>query len=121
MSKPEYTHNRYTEITYNNWHRTLPDRCYATNLDWLEFRIKSGKLTPVAVIEEKDDRSNGIGKFQTDIMVQVAKSLGVPALVVYHNFNYAPKDQWKLTVKNLIKNIEMEMTANEWRLALEDL
>ena len=82
MTKPEYSNKR--PLRYSQWHRTLSDKCYVTNIDWIEVRGDEIK----AVIEEKSLRSDQkpyLSNFQKTTMLKIADALSVPCYVVYHN------------------------------------
>ncbi len=50
--RTEKTHVR--DLTFNDWHRKfLSNRCYATDIDFYEYRIENGKIVPKAILEVK--------------------------------------------------------------------
>lgn len=39
------------DINYSIWHRTLPNSCYAQDIDYVEYRFVNNEVVPVAIIE----------------------------------------------------------------------
>lgn len=116
MSKPEYSGVR--DLSYSAWHRTLKDKCYAMNIDYLEIRNK--KI--VAIIEEKDDRSSGVKGWNKDILIQVADALKVQPLVVYHNLAYEKdKSKYRFTIVNLKTKHFALANESQYRKFIEEL
>ncbi|MCX6028306.1 MAG: hypothetical protein NT169_03260 [Chloroflexi bacterium] len=42
---------------YSDWHRTLPRWFWMTDVDFIEWRLRNGKLTAVAVMDFRTDCS----------------------------------------------------------------
>jgi len=107
MVKQEYSGTR--DLTYSRWHRTLPDKCYCMDLDWIEWRAGKGI---VAVIETKDYRSRGIGRFQKEVMLIIANALKVPAIFVKFRFDISPAI---FCLEHLQSGKKKNMTESEYR------
>lgn len=113
MVKQEYTNTR--DLTYSRWHRTLPDKCYCMDLDWIEWRSGRGII---AVIETKDYRARGISNFQKNIMLDIATAIGVPAIFVKFNFDVNPPT---FLLEHLQSGKRKNMTEEQYRKWLIDL
>lgn len=79
MTKPEFTNNR--DLRYSHWHReALPGWCYATDLDWIEWRSDKGI---VAFLETK---MNGrLSPFQQKVYAELERITGIPAFYVSYD------------------------------------
>ena len=78
MARNEQTGKR--SLIYSEWHRTLPDMCTATDIDFVEFR--KGKI--VAFIETKKENCS-MPYFQRNIYKTLAKACNVPAYLVNYS------------------------------------
>jgi hypothetical protein len=80
---------------YSEWRRTIGHKCYATDIDWIEWRSINGQKVPVAVIDtthyhhelaDETYRINALTRFnrdsQGDMVRYVAAALYVPAYFV---------------------------------------
>lgn len=108
MVRPEFSNKR--DLTYSNWHRTLPDRCATTNIDWVE--VRDNKI--VAIIEDKDIRAKGIRIWQARIMQQIATALKVPFYVVFHNCATKPENDWIFQVLNFQTKQSTKMNKEQY-------
>jgi len=80
-TKREFTGKR--SLALSQVHRVICDQChYATDVDFIEFRKGPDGFIPVAVLEYKGVRSNGMSEFQGYAIPKVAEMLGVPLYVV---------------------------------------
>lgn len=122
MVRPEYSSKR--DLTYSKFHRTFGYQCYAMNLDWIEYRRKDGTYKIVAIIEDKDDRAN-VGQWmskKSDVFLQIADALNVPAYLVLHNCNEETANTpevWKFRVINLKQKKEKIFNKDEYRKFIE--
>ncbi|GEM_PF-4228581 len=78
MVKPEFTGER--DLAYSRWHRTIGERIYATDMDFVE---STSKGVPVAIVEAKKWGSS-LGDFQYNTYTNVGNMLGVPAFFVQY-------------------------------------
>lgn len=77
---------RYTgprERTFSRWHRTLPDRCTAIDLDFLEYCRRCRK--PVMLIEIA--RDVGQAYKPTLVLRELSKLSGVPAFLILYKID----------------------------------
>ena len=120
MVRPEYSGER--DLTYSKWHRTLSNKCCATNVDFIEARYKNSQLVIVAILEEKDYRG-GLRGFQKDIIVRIANALNVPAYLVRHNAKEFPQDttKWIFDITNLITHETYKLNEISYRNFIENL
>lgn len=122
MIRKEYYNER--DLTYSNWHRTINHKCYAMDVDWIEYRIKNNVWQIVALIETKNDLAN-IDRWkekQMPIFLKIADSLSCPAFLVLHNMSYAEKkESWRFIVLNVRTNEQKIMNENEYKNMLEKL
>jgi hypothetical protein len=120
MVKPEFINER--DLSYSKWHRLLPSRCYATNLDWIEYRYVNNVLKIVALIEEKS-AGGTISESQKSVMQQISKAINVPAYVVYHDcckcLNH--NKQWKFLREDLNTGDGVLMNEVEYKSWLVNL
>lgn len=110
------------DLTYSTWRRTVGKGCYATNIDWVEFRKRNGKLVPVAIIEDKYRKGN-LKDWQRKIMITIASMPKVPVYLVKHNCEDHPKDssEWVFYIRNLITGESDLMSEIEYRKWIENL
>jgi len=116
MTKQEYS--GFRDLTYSRWHRTLPSFCLTTNIDWVEVRNND---EIAAIIEDKDDRSRGIGIWQAKVMQKIANNLGVPFYVVFHNCAYAKEEVWKFNVLDMKTKVSRLMNKKEYEEFIKKL
>lgn len=81
MAKQEVTNER--DLTFNNMHRTFDDKCYSTDLDFIEA---DGKGNILALIEIKS--KGNLSDFQRNVFLNIANILKVPLYVINHDENY---------------------------------
>ena len=122
MVRPEYSNKR--DLTYSKLHRTFGYQCYAVNIDWIEYRRKDGKYKIVAVIEDKDSRANVSSWMEkkSNIFMQIAEALNVPAYLVLHNCNEETAlkpEMWKFRVINLRLKKEKMFNKIEYQKFIE--
>ena len=99
MVKPERHNNR--DLRYSKWHREkLPGFCYATDLDWIEWRPDKGI---VAFIEAKIGISTPISKFQISVFEELEEKTGVPFFIVNHTEDM---DLFKVTRKGRVERLD---------------
>lgn len=101
MVKEERHNTR--DLSYSNWHRTLPDFCYMIDLDSIEWRSNRGivAFVEVALRDEKQtiDQQLETKTFEITILTELSQKLAVPSYIVFYNeslttFNiYLVKDQ----------------------------
>lgn len=124
MTRPEYTGVR--DLSYSAWHRAkLSSRCYAMNLDWIEFRRNPADVNNpriVAVMEEKDDRASEYKEWNKSIIKQIAAGVNAPAYLVYHNGPRRKDDEpWLFRVINLTTDELSVMNEDEYKQFIEAL
>lgn len=66
--------------TFSRWHRKLPNRCTAIDLDFMEYCDKC--KMPLALIELAQDV--GQKNKPTTILKQLARVSGVPAFLIFY-------------------------------------
>jgi hypothetical protein len=128
-------------LAYSLWHRTLSHRCYAIDIDFVEYCRSCRE--PIMIYEVALD--NGVDSKSFSMTKAIANSMCVPAYVVLYTPNKRVANfdgcQWNKFVKNIddwttnsdlitklrIKQIAgnhvnteyVEYTEQEWRKFLE--
>jgi hypothetical protein len=72
---------------FSKYHRTLPKKCYATDIDFLEYRVINSEMRPVCILEEKEwhviDSKLVEDNANFKIIKNVARQLKLPFWVVW--------------------------------------
>ena len=112
---------------YSEWRRTVGHGCYATDIDWVEWRVADGVARPVALLETTfyDDipdwreklpqyRAAALARFKRDgqglIVPMLASGLGVRAYLAIIR-----KDLGQFMVCRLADEAWREMGEPEYR------
>ena len=96
----EERHNR-RDLRYSKWHRdNLPNYCYATDLDWIEWRPDKGI---VAFVETKIGWDTPITSFQEKVFAELEEKSGVPVFVVNHTEKL---DQFKVSRRGRVLRLD---------------
>ncbi len=112
------TDTEWRSQPYSDWHRTLPRWMWMTDVDFIEWRLRDGKLTAVAVIEvTRVDVGRAVGPGYLDAIIRrfeerdlqasaarkVAEALGTKAYIVLFRtdcsefwvYNLSDRHGWK--------------------------
>lgn len=106
MNRHEVTFERPTD--YSEWHRTLPDSCPVTDIDYLEIRCGEIK----AIIETKrglykrNHKNDKCWIWQKSILINLSKKLNCSAYLVEYDINVENYDMNLFDVTNLITDKE---------------
>lgn len=121
-------------LPYREWHRTLSSRCVATDVDLIEWRVRGGKLTPVAMLEitrmDADLQGEPLREYLSQVLARmtrrdaqawlaraVAGALGVGLYIVvftascrrFHVYNLTARQGWRT------------FTEPAWRKMMEEI
>ena len=119
MVKEETTGKRPSN--YSLWHRTLPNECYAMDIDWVEC---PGGI-PRALIEASEINYEYVNKgedpykktlwyvlrrtwLQREVLYHIAKKLGIKAYIVIHEPVEKPE-------KFLLLEITQKLNEQDWK------
>jgi len=97
MSRYEKTNNRPTD--YSSWHRTLPNSCPTTDIDFVEIRNNVIK----ALVEVKNNGVD-IQDWQKNVYIELAKKLECAAYFIRYTINEFNYNDNIFNVTNLITN-----------------
>lgn len=116
----EYSYER--NLDFSQWHRSLSNKCIATNIDFMELRYKNGGLTIPAFIEEKDDRAT-LKDWQKNAFITLSKMSGIPFYLIKHNCckRLDHKAKWRFDITNVETGKNKLMTELELRDFIENL
>ncbi|MBP1911485.1 hypothetical protein [Thermococcus stetteri] len=77
------------DLTFSKWHRKfLSRKCYATDIDFLEYRIENGEIIPKALIEAKQShvrQKKYLCSANTKAVFNIAKKLGVRFFIILYD------------------------------------
>ena len=112
MANEERTGKRF--LDYSGWHRTLPSKLFATDIDWVEYR--RGREA-VALIETKLSDAP-FPRSQRTVMTDLANRASLPFyLVRYHYVDESAYDSWSFFVVPMNGHALAEdgpITFNQW-------
>jgi len=85
------------DLAFNYWHRKfLSNKCYATDIDFYEYRIINGTIEPKALIEIKQShvkQKKYIASSNTVAMFVLARKAGVRFFIVLYEPTEEIKDE----------------------------
>lgn len=102
-------------VKYRNWRWNFGDGCYVTDVDHVEWRIKNGKITPVAVFElSRVDGNVNVPQTYLDAVLKrfnkrdgqksavkrIAELLGVHVYIVLFRWDLTEFWVYDLTARN---------------------
>jgi hypothetical protein len=100
----------FRSLEYSEFRRTIGDKLYHLDLDWIEWRSGRGI---VALIETK--KYGDVSQFQRLVYTEIAKKLNIPAFVVtYHNLE-------KFLVKDMFTDKIQILTQEEYKEFIKNL
>lgn len=121
MVKKETTGER--PGNYSSWHRTLPDKCYSCDIDWVEYRgglvkalIETSEINYTYVSDGEDPYLKTMWYvlrrtwFQRKVLYEIAKKLDIKAFIVVHEPESNPKNF-------LLLEITTELNSFNWKIS----
>jgi len=76
------------DLVFSQWHRRyLSNRCYATDIDFFEYRIENGKIVPKAFLEVKQAhvrQKKYLCSSNTRAILHIAQALGIPFFIILY-------------------------------------
>ncbi|NOX89038.1 MAG: hypothetical protein GXO77_08430 [Calditrichaeota bacterium] len=77
------------DLTFSRWHRDfLSRRCYATDIDFLEYRIENGEFVPKAFIEIKKShvkQKKYLCSANTRAVLELARRAGIRFFIILYD------------------------------------
>ena len=106
---------RERDLTFNNWHRKyLSNKCYATDIDFYEYRIdKNGSIVPKAFLEVKQShvkQKKYLCGANSKAIFLLAKKLGIRFFIIL----YELKDLEKLECEFWVWEPQSESEFDEY-------
>jgi len=96
------------DLTFNNWHRKyLSRRCYATDIDFYEYRYEDGDIIPKAFLEVKQShvrQKKYIASSNVKAVYELARKSGLRFCIVLYKIVDEEQlicDFWVWEIKNL--------------------
>ena len=77
------------DLTFNNWHRKfLSNKCYATDIDFFEYRYAYGKPDPVAFLEVKQSHVKSkkyLCSYNSKAIFLLSEKVEIPFFIILYD------------------------------------